>query len=535
MRASILFVLLLTAATGAAEKPVVITNATVYDGGGGPAVKAAVEIHDGKITAIGKVEVGPDARVIDGTGLIVCPGFIDLHTHSDSAVVSKSLRPNTCYAVQGVTTIVTGNCGSGPVDVAKFFRDIEAGGVGVERHPSGAAQRRPLAGHGQRQPQAVGRRVGEDGSPRREGDGRRRVGLATGLIYNPGTYAKTEEIVALAKISAKHGGHYASHIRNEGGNLLDAIQEAITVGKESGCPVHISHIKASGRAAHGLSVRAVALIEGARKGGQKVTADQYPYTASSTSLRATIVPTRYREGSTKDYVARYADPQTGPRLKADLAEAISERDHGKAIQIASYGKKPAWQGKRLSEIAEMEKKDVLDIVIEIETNGGASIVNFGMNEEDVRVYMKQPWVATASDGSAKLAGRQQFPAPPQLRHLPAEGRLLRDRGKNDSARSGDPLLFRAAGRHPRLQGPRVHQGRPVRGRGGVRPEDVPRHGHLREAAPTRPRREVPVRERHADHRRWEAQAGGVARQGTAKDREYQMKRITKTRKNEITK
>lgn len=404
MRAFAVF-LLLGASAAAAEPPVVIRNATVYDGTGGPGTPAAVEIRDGKITAVAaKIEVAAGTRVIDGTGLVVCPGFIDLHTHSDSAVVSKTLRPNTCYAVQGVTTIVTGNCGSGPTDVAKFFQEIEAGGVGsnvihqvphndVRQQVMGNANRKPSADELKRMEELVEKGM-RDGA----------WGLATGLIYNPGTYAKTDEIVALAKVSAKHGGHYASHIRNEGGNLLDAIQEAITVGKESGCPVHISHIKASGKAAHGLSARAVALIETARQAGQKVTADQYPYTASSTSLRATLVPTRYREGSTKEYVARYADPQTGPRLKADLAEAIRERDHGKAIQVASYAKKPAWQGKRLSEIAALEKKDVLDVVIEIETTGGASVVNHGMIEEDVRVYMKQPWVATASDGSAKAAG-----------------------------------------------------------------------------------------------------------------------------------
>jgi N-acyl-D-aspartate/D-glutamate deacylase len=143
-------------------------------------------------------------------------------------------------------------------------------------------------------------------------------GLATGLIYNPGTYAKTDEIVALAKVAAKHGGMYASHIRNESTQLLDAIEEALTIGKESGCRVHISHIKASGKAAWGTSGRAVALIENARKKGQEVTADQYPYVASSTSLRATLVPSRYREGTNKEFVARLDDPTTGPKIKADV-------------------------------------------------------------------------------------------------------------------------------------------------------------------------------------------------------------------------
>ncbi len=403
MRMLLMVLIFLSPTSFAADNPIVVRNATIYDGTGGPPIRAAVEIHGDKITAVGKIEVGPNTTVIDGTGLILCPGFIDLHTHSDSAVIGKNLRANTCYAVQGVTTIVTGNCGSGPVDTGKFFKQIEAGGVGanvihqvphnsVREAAMGNANRKPTADELKKMEELVAKAM-DDGA----------WGLATGLIYNPGTYAKTDELIALAKIAGKRGGHYASHIRNEGTGLLDAIEEAILIGKEGGCPVHISHIKASGRAAYGLSARAVALIESARKDGQKVTADQYPYTASSTSLRATVVPTKYREGSTKEYVARYGDPQTGPALKADLEKALKERDNGKAIQIATYSKNRAWQGKRLTEIAEMEKRSVLEIAVEIETNGGAQIVNHGMSEEDVRIYMKQPWVATASDGSAKVA------------------------------------------------------------------------------------------------------------------------------------
>jgi N-acyl-D-aspartate/D-glutamate deacylase len=240
----------------------------------------------------------------------------------------------------------------------------------------------------------------------------------------------------------------------------------MTIGKEGGCPVHISHIKASGRAAHGLSARAVALIESARKDGQIVTADQYPYTASSTSLRATLVPSRYREGSEKEYMARYGDPQTGPKLKADLAKAVAERDDGQAIQIARYAKQPQWQGLRISEIAKREKKTPLDIVIEIETNGGASIVNFGMNEEDVRIYMKQPWVATASDGSTHLPGasvphprsygtfprkiglysieEKQVPLEQAIRSasgLPADILRLKDRGYLKAGQFADVVVF----------------------------------------------------------------------------------------------
>jgi N-acyl-D-amino-acid deacylase len=401
----IALLLLLTTPLVAAEPPIVIRNATLYDGTGSPGVVTAVVIHGEKITAIGTDKIPANAKSIDGTGLILAPGFIDLHTHCDTgspAISSKAGRPNACYVHQGVTTIVTGNCGSGPVDVAKFFKQLEEGmGTNLIHQVPHNSVRSQVMGNANRTPtsdelqkmQSLVEQAMKDGA----------WGMATGLIYNPGTYAKTDELIALAKIVGQHGGHYASHIRNESSGLLDAIQEAIRIGSESGCPVHISHIKASGRAAHGLSASAVLLIENARKAGKIVTADQYPYTASSTSLRATVVPTKYREGSEKEYIARYSDPQTAPKLKADLATAVKERDNGKAIQIARYSKQPKWQGKRISEIAKLENREALDIVIEIETNGSAQIVNFGMSEEDVRVYMKQPWVATASDGSTHIA------------------------------------------------------------------------------------------------------------------------------------
>jgi N-acyl-D-aspartate/D-glutamate deacylase len=186
--------------------------------------------------------------------------------------------------------------------------------------------------------------------------------------------------------------------------LLVAIDEAIRIGRESGCRVHVSHIKASGVKTWGKSSEAVALIDAARKKGMKVTADQYPYVASSTSLRATVVPAKYREGAQKDFLARLDDPKTGEEMKKAIAEGVEGREGGKRLQIARYAPKPAWQGKRISDIAEAEGKDPLDIVLEIERNGGAQVVNFGMNEEDVRFYMKQPWVATASDGSTQLPG-----------------------------------------------------------------------------------------------------------------------------------
>lgn len=406
MPLTVVLALVLTPLAPAADPPthLIFRNATIHDGSGKPPRQGDVHIRGATIAAVGPVGPIDGATEIDATGLIICPGFIDLHTHCDSGLTSPTGRANINYVRQGCTTVVTGNCGSGPVDVAAFFKTLEAGGVGtnvihlaphnsIRSRVMGNANRPPTADELKRMEQLVETAL-TDGA----------WGLATGLIYNPGTYAQTAEIVALAKVVGRHGGLYASHIRNEGAGLLDAIEEAITIGREGRCRVHISHIKASGRAAWGLSARAVGLIEDHRKKGLAITADQYPYIASSTSLRATLVPAKYREGTDKEFVARLDDPTIGPKLKADIEKALEGRAGGQRIQIARYAPNPKWNGKTLAAIAEAEGKEPIDIVVQIERTGGAQIVNFGMNEEDVRVYMKQPWVATASDGGVQTPG-----------------------------------------------------------------------------------------------------------------------------------
>ncbi|WP_020469943.1 N-acyl-D-amino-acid deacylase family protein [Zavarzinella formosa] len=386
---------------------VVIRGATLYDGSGKPGVIGDIAIAGERIVAIGKVEVVGKPREIDGKSLVVAPGFIDLHTHCDTGaptIAQSTGKLNKNYLTQGVTTVVTGNCGSGPVNAKDFYDKLDKNGIGTNvahlaTHNSirsvamGNSNRAPTAEELAKMEQLVDQAM-KDGV----------WGLSTGLIYTPGTYSETTELIALAKVAAKHKGMYTSHIRDEGSGLLNAIGEALRIGREAKLPVHISHIKASGKGTWGRSGDAVSLIKKAIADGQEVTADQYPYIASSTSLSATVIPSRFRDGTSKEYKDRLGDPEKGEQIRKAVDAAMKSRDGGKTIQIARYGPNPKWQGKNLKEIAEAEKKSSTDIVIEIEKNGGAGVVNFGMSEEDVRVYMKQPFVATASDGSVHLPG-----------------------------------------------------------------------------------------------------------------------------------
>ncbi len=389
----------------AVEADVVLKGATLYDGTGTPGKVGDVAIKDDRIVAVGAFQIQGKPRVLDCTGLVISPGFIDLHTHSDYPLQKAPTNANRNYLMQGVTTVVTGNCGAGPVDVAAYFGKMAEIGIGsnvIHQVPHNDV-RRAAMGNANRDPTPEELRKMEDLVDKGMRDGA--WGLATGLIYNPGTYSKTDEIVALAKVAAKHGGFYASHIRHEDERIFVALEEVLIIARKAGLRVHISHIKVTGQRNWGKAPEVIAFIKKAQQEGIKVTADQYPYPASSTNLAAMAIPAKWREGDSKEFLAKLDDPELGPRIRKEMQAIIDDRDYGKSLKIASFAARPQWQGKPLGTIAAAENLSVLDLVLDIQRKGGAQIVSFGMSEEDVRLFMKQPFVATASDGSSMVPAK----------------------------------------------------------------------------------------------------------------------------------
>jgi N-acyl-D-amino-acid deacylase len=395
------------AADAPIQVDVVIRGATVYDGGDQPGRIGDLAIRGDRIVAVGAFQVAGNPKVIDGAGLLVAPGFIDLHTHCDTTgITNPERRALLSYLTQGVTTVVTGNCGSGPVDTGEYLKKLDEGKVGcnvLHLAPHNSIREQVL-GNVDRSPTAEELTAMKRLVDQAMRDGA--WGLSSGLEYTPGAYSKTDELVELSKVVASQGGIYATHMRDEEASLMNSIEETLTIGRRAGLPVHISHLKAGAKVVWGRSGDAIALIRQARDQGQRVTADQYPYLGWSTNLAAVMLPPRLRQGTSKEYIARLDDLEQNPRIRQAIGDAITKYDAETTFLIARYGPRPEWQGKLLGTIAAAEKKPAVDIVLEIERNGGASVVGLTMNEEDVRLIMKQPFVATASDGGAVIPSEQ---------------------------------------------------------------------------------------------------------------------------------
>ncbi|HEX5831494.1 MAG TPA: amidohydrolase family protein [Gemmatimonadaceae bacterium] len=394
-------------ATGAdaSTADLLIRGGTVVDGTGAAPRRADVVIRGDRIVVVGDA-VGAGlhaARTIDATGLVVAPGFVDPHTHSlgDLSDTSATRRANLNYLMQGVTTVITGNDGGGPVDVGRRLATWERQGIGTNAalligHGSvrgtvlGMQARAPNAGELDSMRTLVARAM-DDGA----------LGLSTGLYYAPGSFAARDEVIELAKVAARGGGVYDSHLRDESSytiGLIGAVTEAIDIAREARIPVNISHIKALGVDVWGMSDSVIAVIRRARAEGLAITADQYPYTASGTGLGAALLPRWAEAGGRDSLVRRIADPATRARLVTEMTENLRRRG-GPASLLITSSRNRALVGRTLEQIARERGVSPIEAALQIIPTDGGGVASFNMKESDIETFMVQDFVSTGSDGS----------------------------------------------------------------------------------------------------------------------------------------
>ncbi len=395
------------------ECDLLITNGRIIDGTGNGWYRGSIAVHQGRILAIyrnspnntGQQNIRAK-KIIDAKQLIVAPGFIDVHTHLEGDETKDPEAKNFIY--DGVTTCITGNCGSSNLQVANYLRWIDSlqASINIGTLIGHNDVRKAVLGRANRDatPQELQRMESLVEKAMKEGA----VGLSTGLIYIPGTYSKTPEIVALAKQAAKAGGVYATHMRDEGDIVTQAIEEALTIGREAGLPVEISHFKLSGQQNWGRSKQTLAMVEQARKQGLEVAIDQYPYTASSTSI-STLIPDEILADGQDSIRARLQRPAIRNYVISSIKKRLKKRGlkHLSYAVIASFGKDSSYNGKSIEEINLMKGnkhkvKNEAEVVMDIVSRGGASAVFHGMGEEDVKRIMQYPFNMIASDASIRV-------------------------------------------------------------------------------------------------------------------------------------
>jgi N-acyl-D-amino-acid deacylase len=404
---------------------VLIRGGMVYDGSGGPGREADIAVVGDKIYAIGgKLREGKAREIIDARGLAVAPGFIDPHAHTDRELLINPKAESMVH--QGVTSQVAGNCGSSPCltsaahagkDLSDFFSRLEGTGIGfnyatlvghgaIRTYVMGTNDRPPTDRETQRMRQVL-----------RDSLGAGARGMSTGLYYAPGSFAKTEEIIALCRELVPFGGVYATHMRDEGDTLLESIDEALTIGRQSGASVQISHLKTMYPRNHAKLPAALSRIEAARKEGINVLADRYPYIASSTTLDV-FFPRWAQQGATREFLARLQDRSLEPKLREHLKQIEEKIVSWNTILICSVGseKNRGLEGKTVQQAAAEAQKPPFEFIRDllVEENNRVDIINFAMSEDNLRKILAHPLVAVCSDGFAlapygKLGGGKPHP------------------------------------------------------------------------------------------------------------------------------
>jgi dihydroorotase/N-acyl-D-amino-acid deacylase len=389
---------------------IVLRGGRIVDGTGNPWFRADLAIKGDTIVAIAPAIDGPAARVIDAAGLVIAPGFIDIHTHARRGIFEVPTADN--YTRQGVTTIFEGPDGGSPVPLAPFMQRLEStrlapnfgmfigqgsirekviGTIDRKATPAEVDQMRALVRDGMR-----------DGA----------FGLSTGLFYVPGIFTPTDEVIALAKEAGALGGIHVSHMRNEAAGVLDSVRETIAIGEQGGLPTQVTHHKIIGTGNWGRSVDTLALIDAARARGVDATIDQYPYTASSTGLGA-LFPPWALEGGQAEVVKRLKDPAQRQRIKAAVVESIKvDRGGGdpKNVVIAACGWDPSLAGKDLAQITRARGADptidnAAETAMAIIEHGGASAIFHAIDEADLERILRHPATMVASDGEVPIFGK----------------------------------------------------------------------------------------------------------------------------------
>ena len=393
-----------------AQRPVydlVITNARIVDGTGNPWFRGSIAVKDGRIARVGRFDASNARQTIDASGKIVAPGFIDVHVHTED-VFDNPTAEN--FVRMGVTSRVTGNCGGSDLDIGAFLGRLKTKPIAVNIAS--------LIGHNTVRSKVVGL---DNRAPTAEEQARMNayveqamkdgaVGFSTGLIYLPGTFAKTEEVVEMAKAASKYGGIYTSHIRDEGTEVVKAVEEAINIGEQANMPVEVSHFKIASGALWGKTAMTIGLVEAARKRGLTVTVDQYAYTASSTNIDSRL-PSWAIAGGREAGKKRLADPATRKKVANEIKAELKKKkfkDFSYAY-VASYRPNPEYNGKNIKEISKITQgKDNLDAQIEqfiqMYEKGGAGMVYQQMAEPDVQNIMRQPFTMIASDSGVQRLG-----------------------------------------------------------------------------------------------------------------------------------
>ncbi|MBS1525953.1 MAG: D-aminoacylase [Bacteroidetes bacterium] len=407
IRTFLIFCLFPTLLFGQKHYDIIIKNGKIIDGTGNPWFYGDVGIVKDKIVSIGDLSKDDAGKTIDATGLIVAPGFIDVHTHIEGDEKKTPTADNFIY--DGVTTVITGNCGTSEVDLKKYFKFLDSlklsvnvgsliGHNDVRRAVLGEAAVTPNADQLQQMEYLVEQAM-RDGA----------MGFSTGLIYTPGLYSKTDEVVALAKAAAKYHGVYTSHMRNESDKIFDAINEAIDVGRQAHMPVEISHFKV-GLPNWNKSDQMIAMVEKARAEGLDVTVDQYPYTASSTTL-SVLLPDWLHDGGRDSVLKRLADPVIHQKVIGEMMKDMARRgrQHFDYAVVAHCDSDSTLNGRNIMQIniakgRESTIPNEIETILDIIRIGGASMVFHGMNEDDVENIMKFPLTMIISDSGIRQFG-----------------------------------------------------------------------------------------------------------------------------------